>query len=357
MNNQLEEATLPLDDLYLDPNNPRFADISAGSVPEQKVHLEAVQAKAMQRMLDGPFDVRELEDSILNIGFLHVDRMVVVELPEPGKFLVIEGNRRLAALKTLLQDATTGEIELTNDIQESISFVPVFIIRNADKIARDRTARVLQGVRHIASIKPWGPYQQAQLVAVMLSEGKTMQDIKQVLGMSMQRINSLRRCYFALDQMKQDAEYGAHAQPGLFSHFEEALKVPQLRTWLGWDEEQNKCFNDVHRVTFFSWCVGIEDEGERLPKKIVDAKDSRKLPTLMANPFQYQRFCEDPRLSIMDAMRGIGEANPDIDWRAILNNDLGTLNHVPAVDLSEADIELLQSMKDLCDKLIQKATA
>ena len=357
MNNQLEEATLPIDALYLDPNNPRFADISVGPVPEQKVHLETVQAKAMQRMLDGPFDVRELEDSIVNIGFLHVDRLVVVELPEAGKFMVIEGNRRLAAMKTLLKDADSGEIELADDVKESILLVPVFIIQNTDKVARNHTARILQGVRHIASIKPWGPYQQAQLVAVMLNEGKTMQDIKQVLGMTMQRINSLRRCYFALEQMKQDAEYGPYAQPMLFSHFEEALKVPQLRTWLGWDDSQNKCLDDEHKQTFYGWCTGVEEDGERLPKKIVDAKDSRKLPTLMANPVQYQHFYEDPRLTVTDAMRGIIDGGPDVDWRAILNNDLGTLSHVPAIDLSEADVQLLQSVKDLCDKLIQKANA
>ena len=357
MNNQLEEATLPLNDLYLDPNNPRFADIAVGPVPEHKIHMEAVQARAMQRMLDGPFDVKELEDSIQNIGFLHVDRLVVVELPEPGRFMVIEGNRRLAAMKTLLKDADSGEISLDDEIRDSISLVPVFIIRNTDRTARDHTARILQGVRHIASIKPWGPYQQAQLVAVMLNEGKTMPDIKQVLGMTMQRINSLRRCYFALEQMKQDAEYGQYAQPVLFSHFEEALKVPQIRTWLGWDDNQNKCLDDEHRQTFYGWCTGIEDDGERLPKKIVDAKDSRKLPALMANSLQYQRFYEDPRMTVAEAMRGIGDPGPDVDWRAVLNSNLGTLTHVPAVDLSETDVQLLQKVKDLCDRLIQIAHA
>jgi hypothetical protein len=112
-----------------------------------------------------------------------------------------------------------------------------------------------------------------------------------------------------------------------------------------------------HTQTFYSWCVGIEEDGERLPKKIVDAKDSRKLPTLMANQLQYQRFYEDPRMTVTEAMRGVGENGPSIDWRTILNNDLATLSHVPAIDLSETDVQLLQSVKDLCDKLIQKANA
>lgn len=357
MNNQLEEATLPINALYLDPNNPRFADISVGAVPEAKVHLESVQATAMQRMLDGPFDVRELKDSIENIGFLHVDRLVAVELPEPNKFMVIEGNRRLAAMKTLLRDADSGELPLKDEVKESLFDVPVFIIRDTDKTARDHTARVLQGVRHIASIKPWGPYQQAQIVAVMLKEGKSTSDIKQVLGMNVRRINSLRRCYFALEQMRDDTEYKADAQPSLFSHFEEALNVPEVRKWLGWDESQNKCLDQEHTQTFYSWCVGIEEDGVRLPKKVVDAKDSRKLPLLMSSQLQYQRFYEDPRMTVTEAMRGVGDSGPSIDWRTLLNNDLATLNHVPAVDLSETDVQLLQSVKDLCDKLIQKANA
>ena len=356
MNNQLEEATLPLNALYLDPNNPRFADISVGPVPEHKVHLDAVQEKAMQNMRDQAFDVRELQDSIVSIGFLHVDRLVVVELPESGKFMVIEGNRRLAAMKTLLQDAATGEIELSDDVQDSISLVPVLVIRNADKTERDNTARILQGVRHIASIKPWGPYQQAQVVAVMLNEGKTMQEIKEVLGMSMIRINSLRRCYFALEQMKGDPEFGPYVKPVLFSHFEEALKVPKVRAWLGWDENQNKCLNEEHTQTFYSWCVGIEEDGQRLAKKITDAKDSRKLPALMENQLQYQRFEEDPSMTITEAMRGVSVGGSDIDWRAILSNDLSTLGHVPALDLSASDVQLFQTVKDLCDKLIQIAS-
>lgn len=356
MNNQLEEATLPLNALYLDPNNPRFADISVGSVPEHKVHLEAVQNKAMQNMRDQTFDVRELQDSIVSIGFLHVDRLVVVELPETGKFMVIEGNRRLAAMKTLLQDAATGEIELLEDVQESISLVPVLVIKNSDKTERDNTARILQGVRHIASIKPWGPYQQAQVVAVMLNEGKTMQVIKEVLGMSMQRINSLRRCYFALEQMKSDAEFGPYVKPVLFSHFEEALKVPGVRTWLGWDDGQNKCLNEEHTVTFYSWCVGIEEDGQRLPKKITDAKDSRKLPTLMENHLQYQRFQEDPSMTITEAMKGVSTSGSEVDWRAILDNDLSTLSHIPALDLAATDVQLFENVKSLCDKLIQIAS-
>ncbi len=357
MTSQLREMTLPIGDLFLDPNNPRFAEANAKPIAEQKIHQDTIQEKALQQIMRESFDVNQLMESIEEIGFLPVDRLVVVELPEAGKYMVVEGNRRLAAMKSLLTLADNGEIDLKEDTRASIASLPVLVIDSQDKLVRDHTARILQGVRHIASIKPWGAYQQAQFVALMLGEGKTMAAIKQAIGLSAQRINSLRRCYYAMDQMREDPEYGVDIKPKLFSHFEEALKQPALRTWLDWDDTQNKCLNDEHRSMFYSWCVGIEDDGERQPAKIVDSKDSRKLPALMADSILYKRFCEDPSLSVNDAARAIPGSGPQVDWRSVLSTNLATLNQVPALDLSTADVELLEKVKEQCNQLLRIANA
>jgi len=300
MHTQLKQADIPLADLYLDPNNPRYADIGDGArnVPEHRVHEDTVQQRAMARMLDDRFEVQQLQDSIRTIGFLPVDRLVAVELPEAGQYMVVEGNRRLAALRTLINDEESGEIDLSPDIKNSILTVPVLILEDDDKASRNHTARILQGVRHVSSMKPWGPYQQAQLVAMMLDEGRSMLEIREVLGLATRRINMLRRVYYALEQMRKDPDFGPDAKPLLFSHFDEALKQPTLRDWLEWNEEQNKFMNAENRQMLYAWCVGMEEDGERHAPKIVDAKDSRYLPSLMKDPVQFKRFCEDPNLCI-----------------------------------------------------------
>ncbi len=63
MHTQLKQADIPLADLYLDPNNPRYADIGDGArnVPEHRVHEDTVQQRAMARMLDDRFEVQQLQ--------------------------------------------------------------------------------------------------------------------------------------------------------------------------------------------------------------------------------------------------------------------------------------------------------
>ena len=358
MPNQLRETELSISNLFLDPNNPRYVDSSNEKpIREEHVHEDIVQEKAKRRMLEGPHDVAQLRNSIEKIGFLRVDRLVVVELPQKDKFMVVEGNRRLAALKSLIEMEKAREADLDPEVRASVEVVPVLVIDDEDKVSRDHTARILQGVRHVASVKPWGPYQEAQLIALMLNEGKTIPEIKSVLGLSAQRINILRRSYYALAQMSQDPDYGDDAKPGLFSHFDEALKKPEIRTWLGWDDDQNLCTNQEHRQLFYGWCIGLTDEnGIRQERKIVDAKDSRRLPALLQNPVQFKRFCEDPGIKLRDVPQMANDDDTgDLDWRALLSDNLQTLRKVPAVSLAEAsqdDIQLIQNTKSVCDTLL-----
>ena len=91
-----------------------------------------------------------------------------------------------------------------------------------------------KGLDILPGIRPWGPYQQAQVVALMLDDGKDQAEICEVLGLQKKRINILRRCFRALEQMRKDDDYGDKAKPALFSAFDEAFRLPTLRDdWLG----------------------------------------------------------------------------------------------------------------------------
>lgn len=358
---RLEDEDVPLGRLFLDPNNPRYADMDVlRRVSDEKVHQETVQERAMGRMLDDRFEVDELKESIQNLGFLRVDRLVVTELPEDVGYKVIEGNRRLAALKSLLQDEAGGEIDLKPEVKATIDPIPAIVIRGGDPVARDHFARTLQGVRHVAGVRPWGPYQQAQLIGQMLGDGYQLADIKEVLGLQARRINELRRVYYALEQMAADADYSEHAKPNLFSHFLEALNRPQVRSWLDWDDSSNSITNEERRPIFYSWLIESEEDGERVPRKVTDAKDFRHLPAVLEDATQARRFLEDPRLTLRDAYRGIETSGPEIDWRSLLRGNLNTLRQVPAVEIAAAsseDVSLIEDIKNTCDTLLGQISA
>jgi hypothetical protein len=342
--------------LYLDPNNPRFADLQdrVQPVPADRIVEPGVQEKALNRILSEHFEVRQLKESIRSIGFLPVDRLVVTPLPQPGKYVVIEGNRRLGAIRSLLEDHKNGEADLSPEVIESITKLPVLVIEEPEHAKREHLARVLQGVRHVSGIRPWGPYQQAQVVAMMLDDGKDQTEICEVLGLNKKRINILRRCFYALEQIREDDDYGDKARPIHFSYFDEVLKLPVLRKWLEWDDEKNKFLNELNRKLLYAWMVGGEDdEGVRFPSKFSDPKEVRRVPELLLHPALFKRFCDDPALGLEQALQGAIPTKPNIQWRDYLQNLTNVLMQIPAVDLDDAsaeDEQLLVRAREMCDR-------
>ena len=94
--------TIPLRKIYLDPNNYRFVDNNKYEpVSTDKITDKVIQKKT-QKFIEGKNreGVKTLLDSFRVNGFLDVDIIQVKQL-ENGSFLVLEGNRRVTALRIL----------------------------------------------------------------------------------------------------------------------------------------------------------------------------------------------------------------------------------------------------------------
>ena len=78
---KLTPKKISLDNLLLDPNNPRFADISDESlnIPQTKYAEEKVQKNPYDKMMHPRFDVQSLASSIETVGFYNVDNIVARE--------------------------------------------------------------------------------------------------------------------------------------------------------------------------------------------------------------------------------------------------------------------------------------
>jgi len=187
---------------------------------------------------------------------------------------------------------------------------------------------------------------------MMLDEGRTHLEVKEILGINGRRLNILWRCYKALKQMKNDSEYGEFATPKKFSFFDEIFKLPKLyKEWLEWDDNLGYFKNGHNIKIMYGFIVGEEIDGERKEPKIADPKDVRKLSNLMEDTVQFNRFCQTSDLGLEDALRGV-VVKPQIDWRLLLSNNLNALTQLPATDLQEAtqaDINLLEKIKSLCE--------
>src|SRR5437879_6533142 len=99
----LKEIHIPIEELLLDPNNPRFIRDLEQPVKVLDQEIEKIQEALLGRFSRNPapedpdFDVtniKDLYDSMLRIGFVGIDRIVVRPLKNrKKKYLVIEGNR------------------------------------------------------------------------------------------------------------------------------------------------------------------------------------------------------------------------------------------------------------------------
>jgi hypothetical protein len=105
---EFTSEVVPLSKLLLDPNNYRFQDEPDFVFAQQSRFAEdSVQARASRRLRDE--GLVELKNSILKNGFLPVERIVVTPYEHAEeKYLVLEGNRRVAALRWMSEDHQAG---------------------------------------------------------------------------------------------------------------------------------------------------------------------------------------------------------------------------------------------------------
>ena len=105
--------------LLLDPNNPRLHTHQDDHVDEAEYHKFEVQRDTIEKMRDKKFNIDELVRGIEVNGFIPVDHIFVRKYLDTEYFLVLEGNRRVTAIKTILQKIRKAR-ENGKDINETL---------------------------------------------------------------------------------------------------------------------------------------------------------------------------------------------------------------------------------------------
>lgn len=177
---------IPLDALYLDANNPRLApDNPPGYTDPRKLFDPKIQEELLERAEEPSFDLDGLEAAMVGQGWMPIDSILVWEHPEsPGKFVVVEGNRRLATLKLRIlprlrkaraklerMEGGAGkryskleiadqksEIERLEDLRSATDPLGVQEVAAPSPERLDETLNRILAVRHITGPRSWGSY-------------------------------------------------------------------------------------------------------------------------------------------------------------------------------------------------------
>jgi len=212
---------LPLTKLRLDPKNPRLASGEQSELNQQDLLLELVNSA----------NIYQVAESIANHGFFDSEPLIAVE--ESGEFTVVEGNRRLAALQILNDDALRSRLPKKTGAWASLGrgnapdTVPVVVVRNRASVVP------LLGYRHISGIEPWDPVAQARyIVNLVEDEELTLEEVAQQVGRPLTEVRSMYRNHEILRQA--DQEFGldvTNAEKG-FGVFTAAMGRPVLRSYI-----------------------------------------------------------------------------------------------------------------------------
>lgn len=169
--------------LHLDAKNPRLGRETSMRAPREII-----------RYLFEHFKALDCAESIASRGyFLNEPLLAIVE---NGRYIVIEGNRRLAALKALrepglLEGSLVGKVErLTRRIidLQGIAKVPVTIAPN-----RRATDRQIVG-RHIGTpVLAWRAENRASFILEKLAEGYDNDELRTNLGFTLPDIQKARQ--------------------------------------------------------------------------------------------------------------------------------------------------------------------
>jgi ParB-like chromosome segregation protein Spo0J len=215
--NSLTAKPFKVADLHFDHDNPRLAEYGITS--------KTPEAEILDTLWDA-MDVRELVQSIAASGFFPHEALIVSE--EKGKLLVIEGNRRLAAVKVLLNPELAKqkgwEIPvLTRDQRDALKELP------AIQTSREDSWRYL-GFKHVNGPAKWSSYAKAAYIGEVHRNYKvSLADIANQIG---DRHNTVQRLYRGLMVLEQAERVKVYDRE---DRFRQRLAFSHLYTGLDYD--------------------------------------------------------------------------------------------------------------------------
>ena len=189
--NTAEISPMKVSDLTFDLKNPRL--------PEFDLTDKATETEVIKVLWEA-MDVREVVMSIAASGFFPHEPLIVAH--ENGKNIVIEGNRRLAAVKVLLNSTLAEELKadlpaITKDAKKALQELPT--MRGTHKDAW----RYL-GFKHVNGPAKWSSYAKSLYIAeVHRNFGIELENIAKQIGDTHRTVQRLFRGLMVIEQAER----------------------------------------------------------------------------------------------------------------------------------------------------------
>jgi hypothetical protein len=299
--------------LFLDPKNPRLGRHNIEKELSQNDILALIKEWALE----------ELAVSFLESGFWPQEALIVVREAIPGKkgpvFVVVEGNRRLAALKMIARAHAKEEgvsarwLDLVKEYKpaafERLERIP-YVMQPSRK-----ALRAYLGYRHVTGIKEWKPAEKAEYIAQLIEEqGLTYEQVRKRIGSKLPSVRQNYISYCLLLQMEGKEEIDVAKVEERFSVLYLSLRTKGVQTYLDIDiaadteSAKQPVPPDKLRqlANFAKWLFGTEDQDPI----IADSRQVDDFGRILENPsaVDYMERNEKPSFLVARRMAGVAES-------------------------------------------------
>lgn len=247
-NHKRPQRDIAITHLVLDTENPRLPVETQG-----KGQFELL------RVLYRDFNVTELADSFANNGYFTEEPLVVIpnNLPKDlignsgslddsqynafiefindkaTTFTVVEGNRRLATCKLLMDVELRGKIGirqfplLSPEIEQNLQKLPAIVYTSRGEVIP------YLGVRHIVGIQKWDSFAKARYIAQLVEKGKTLKEVEELIGDKRGAARKNYVCYKMVEQLEDEIAFDTKKVKNKFSFLMLAIGQGSVKRFLG----------------------------------------------------------------------------------------------------------------------------
>lgn len=294
--------SVSLDQLFFDPNNYRLInEKNYTSVSAEHIRDDLVQRRTLN-MLCGQKNenIKDLIESFKANSYLPVDQIQVRSLGDNG-YLVLEGNRRTAALKVLKAEYETNAIDIGNFDTEIFEQLPVVVYEGADNEIQHL---VVMGLKHISGNKKWGEWNQAKYMKALYDSNKyTEEELCHSIGIEKAPLRKNLRALSFIDQYL-DSDFGDQFSETLFPVFREIVSNSAMKEWLGWNESTYKAENTKNMERLFALLSKTESDDEEEENRFLDAAITKREEIRVLGKF----ITDEKALSKLERTRSVSEA-------------------------------------------------
>jgi hypothetical protein len=286
-------------DLHLDPENPRLPD-----------RLKKAAEKDVLNWMLSDATLVDLMASIAENGFFAGEPILVVV--EDGKNIVVEGNRRLGAIKLLANPELATEsprtVKSISETAREKNTIPnevwVYLCKDRDEV------RNYLGFRHVSGVKQWPLISKARYLYDLFlkkerADYEVYKELAREIGSKGNYVRKLLIGYQAFLYTKTRNWFGMgdylNEESFDLSLISEVLNnQPAVANYAGIDVNSEQPFQNIKSDTFeqlTKWLYQITETGKT---RIGDNRNLRLLNKILQNEDAKKAFIEDGK-SITEA--------------------------------------------------------